>query len=270
MWGFTYILTTTMLPPNPMFLAAVRALGGGVILLFLARDVPPRAWWGKLTVLGTLNNGLFFGLLFVAAVRLPGGVAATFQALTPLFTVLLALPLLGVAPSRVKLIAVLAGAVGVSMVVLRGGAGLDAIGILAAFGSAVSLSLGGILLHKWGRPSSVVSLTAWQMLIAGVELAIVAVIMGDVPTSLSATNVLGLVILAVLLTAVPFVLWFTGIQGAGPSAIAPFMLLTPIVAFVLDALVHRVLPSPLQALGVVVVIGALLLGQFADRKPAKG
>ncbi|WP_236637931.1 EamA family transporter [Mangrovicoccus ximenensis] len=83
LWGFTYILTTTMLPANPWFIAAVRAIGGGLPLLLLARDLPPPGWWGKLVILGTLNNGLFFGLLFVAAIRLPGGVAATFQALGP-------------------------------------------------------------------------------------------------------------------------------------------------------------------------------------------
>lgn len=46
LWGFTYILTTTWLPPNPLFLAAVRALGGAVVLLVLVRSLPPREWGG--------------------------------------------------------------------------------------------------------------------------------------------------------------------------------------------------------------------------------
>lgn len=94
LWGFTYIVTTTMLP-YPMFIAAVRALGGELLPLLLARDLPPRGSWGKLIVLSTLNSALFPGLLFVAATRLPGGMAATFQALGPLFMVLPAWPLLG-------------------------------------------------------------------------------------------------------------------------------------------------------------------------------
>ena len=266
LWGFTYIITTTMLPQNPMFIAAVRAIGGGLPLLLLARDIPPRAWWGRIIVLGTLNNGLFFGLLFVAAIRLPGGVAATFQALGPLFMVLLALPLLGVVPARGKLIAVAAGALGVSMVVLKGGAALDLIGVLAALGAALAVALGGTLFHKWGRPSSIISLTAWQMIVAGVELSVVALVMGDLPAGLSLTNVAGLTIVALLITALPFVLWFTGIQGAGPSAVAPLLLLTPITAFILDAVVRGMLPSPVQAVGVAIVIGSLLYGQHVDRK----
>lgn len=270
LWGFTYILTTTMLPHNPWFIAAVRALGGGLPLLLFARALPPAGWWGKMIVLGTLNNGLFFGLLFVAAIRLPGGVAATFQALGPLFMVLLALPLLGVRPAGGKLIAVAAGVIGVAMVVLQGGAALDLIGVLAALGAALSVALGGTLYSKWKPPVSVVTMAAWQMIIAGIELAIIAAVLGDIPPAITATNVLGLAILALAITALPFVLWFTGIKGAGPAAVAPMLLLTPITAFVLDALVRGIVPSAVQTLGIAIVIGSLLYGQYVDRNTAKG
>ncbi|WP_236638260.1 DMT family transporter [Mangrovicoccus ximenensis] len=152
------------------------------------------------------------------------------------------------------------------MVVLKGGAGLDLIGVLAALGAALSVALGGTLVHKWGRPSSIISLTAWQMIIAGAELAVVALLLGDIPDSLTATNIAGLAIVALAITALPFVLWFTGIQGAGPSAVAPLLLLTPVTAFVLDAAVQGIIPTPVQALGVAVVIGSLLYGQHVDRK----
>jgi probable blue pigment (indigoidine) exporter len=148
LWGFTYVLSTQMLPHNPMFIAAVRALGGGILLLLISREVFPRAWWGKLLVLGTLNSGLFFALLFVSALRLPGGVAATFQALGPLFMVLLAWPLLGAIPAMRKVLAVVLGAVGVALVVLKGDASIDMIGVMAALGSALSIALGGILVHN--------------------------------------------------------------------------------------------------------------------------
>ncbi|QFQ89873.1 EamA family transporter (plasmid) [Paracoccus kondratievae] len=266
LWGFTYIVTTTMLPQNPMFIAAVRALGGGLPLLLIVRDFPPRAWWGRIIILGTLNNALFFGLLFVAAIRLPGGVAATFQALGPLFMVLLAWPLLGAKPSPSKLAAVGLGAAGVAMVVLKGNASLDLIGILAALGGAFAVALGGGLIHKWGRPSSIISLAAWQMIVAGVELAIAAALLGDIPASLSGINILGLAILALFLTSLAFVLWFTAIAGAGPSAVAPLLLLTPLTAFVLDGLVRGVIPSSIQSVGVAIVIGSLLYGQHVDRR----
>ena len=59
-WGSTYIVTTELLPPDRPFTAA------------LLRTLPA----GLLLVLAALNIGVFQALLFVAAYRLPGGVAA--------------------------------------------------------------------------------------------------------------------------------------------------------------------------------------------------
>lgn len=266
LWGFTYITTTTLLPPNPIFIGAMRGLGGSLPMLLFVRELPPREWWLRLVILGTLNSGLFFGLLFVAAIRLPGGVAATFQALGPLFMVLLAWPLLGAVPAAGKVGAVLAGAVGVAMVVLKSNADIDLIGVLAALGSAFSVALGGILVHKWGRPKSLMSFTAWQLLIAGIELSILALVLSDIPATITAANVAGLTILALFITALAFAAWFKAIEGAGAAHVAPFFLLTPITAFALDAIFRGFVPNMVQASGVVLVIASLLYSQHVDRR----
>ena len=62
-------------------------------------------------VLGVLNIGAFFALLFVAAYRLPGGVAATAGAIQPLVVAGLASMLLGELLRRVTAVA---GATGVA------------------------------------------------------------------------------------------------------------------------------------------------------------
>lgn len=268
LWGFTYVLTTSWLPPNPLFLAAFRALGGALVLLAIVRCVPERAWWTRLLVLGTLNAGLFFSLFFVAATRLPGGVAATFQALTPLAVIFIAWGVLGAKPTMIKIAAVILGALGVSLVVLSSSAVLDPIGIAAAVGSMLSIAAGGVMLNKWGAPRMpLLGFTGWQLLIAGVELAVVALVVQDLPSGLNNSNILGLVLLAVALTAVPFALWFGAIERAGAVAVAPFMLLTPVTAFVLDALVKGVQPSNLQLVGAALVMGGLMLSQRGSAKP---
>ncbi|AXK79992.1 permease [Pseudolabrys taiwanensis] len=266
LWGFTYITTTTMLPHNPIFIGAVRGLAGGLPLLVFVRELPPRDWWLRIVILGTLNSGLFFGLLFVAAIRLPGGVAATFQALGPLFMVLLAWPVLGAIPAVTKIAAVAVGAVGVAMVVLKSNAGIDLIGVAAALGSALSVALGGLLVHKWGRPRSLIGFTAWQLLVAGVELSVAAIVCSDLPAGITALNVVGFVVLGLFITALAFVLWFKAIEGAGAAHVAPFFLLTPVTAFILDAAFRSFVPSPVQAGGVVLVIASLLYSQHVDRR----
>lgn len=271
LWGFTYILTTTILPHNPVFLGAVRSFLGGLALLALARQLPLPGSWPKLIVLGTLNFAVFFGLLFVGAIRLPGGIAGTFQTLTPLVAILLAWPLLGQMPKGLQVVSVLVGAIGVALVILRGDAALDAIGVMAAMASVISGSLGAVLINRWQKPAelSLLGFTAWQLIIGGVELGILALVLGDLPATLTAVNALGLVVLALFITALPFVLWFRAIAGMGAPNTAPFILLTPVVAFILDALIRGVVPSPFQALGVALVIAGLILNQWVGRRAAK-
>ena len=270
LWGFTYVVSTTLLPHNPLLVAAVRALGGAFALLLLARHLPPPGWWNKLIVLGTLNAGLFFALLFISAMRLPGGVAAIFQALGPLFAILLGWAILKMKPSLLKIASVLIGVAGVALVVLKGDASLDAVGVAAALGGTLSLALGGVLMNKWGKPPiSLLAFTGWQLLVAGIELLLVALLAGDLPSSITATHIAGFVILAVLLTAVPFVLWFGAIAKVGVVVVAPFFLLVPITAFVLDALIKGFVPTALQIVGAVIVVAGLLLSQWVPKAPRK-
>lgn len=271
LWGFTYIITTTMLPHHPLFIGAIRALGGGLVLLALARQWGPRGYWPKLIVLGTLNFGAFFALLFVSAIRLPGGVAGTFQTLGPLVTILLAWAMLSQPPTLLKIVSILIGGGGVTLVILRGDAGIDMLGVAAALVSVVAGSLGGILINRWGRPAemSLLSFTAWQMLIGGTELAVLALVIGDLPASLDWTNALGLGILAVVLTALPFMLWFRAIVALGAATVIPFVLVTPVVAFILDAVIRNVVPSPLQVVGVALVMTGLVVNQWAGARALK-
>jgi len=95
-WGTTYLVTTELLPPGrPLLAATVRALPIGLLMVALGGQLPRGVWWWKALVLGALNIGVFFALLFFAAYRLPGGVAATLGAVQPLVVAVISVPLLG-------------------------------------------------------------------------------------------------------------------------------------------------------------------------------
>lgn len=266
LWGFTYLLTTDMLPHHPALVAAVRALGGAAFLLALGRETIPRAWLGRIFVLGTLNTGVFFGLFFVGAMRLPGGVAAIFQALGPIMALVFAWLILHRRPSNLQILSLVLGAVGVSLVVLKASVALDGIGVAAALLSTVSLTLGGVMMNRWGKPPvGFASFTGWQLLIGGVELALVTLIVGDFGGGITAMNIIAFVILAVVLTGIPFLLWFRAISEIGMVNVMPFILLTPVTALALDAIFKHIIPGPMQMLGVLIVVGALFLNYRASQ-----
>ena len=65
--------------------------------------------------------------------------------------------------------AAVAGAAGVAVLVLKAGAHLDGVGLLAALGATLSMTFGTLLTKRWGHPGSLLAFTSWQ-LIAGALL----------------------------------------------------------------------------------------------------
>lgn len=273
-WGSTYLVATEMLPAGrPLLAAAMRALPVGLLLLLVFGRLPKGSWWWRSFVLGTLNIGLFFALLFVAAYRLPGGVAATVGAVQPLLVASLAWPLLGERLSVWKVVAGLLGVSGVALLVLRAGAALDVVGVSAALVGAVSMATGVVLTKRWtgrlGRPAPLFAFTAWQLVWGGVVLAVLALAVEGLPPRLTVENGIGFLYLGVVGTALAYALWFRGIERLPASATSFLSLLSPVSASVLGFVVLGQMYATMQGLGVALVFAAVLLGQIGSNRRVK-
>ncbi|KQV05490.1 MULTISPECIES: EamA family transporter [unclassified Kitasatospora] len=267
-WGTTYLVTTEYLPADrPLLTATLRALPAGLVLLAAARRLPKGAWWWKVAVLGTLNIGIFLALLFVAAYRLPGGVAGVLGAIQPLLAAGLAIPLLGERPGGRALLAGLAGVFGVSLVVLRATAQLDTVGVLAGLAGAACMALGTVLTKRWGRPEGVgpLAMTGWQLTVGGLLLLPVALLAEGMPPAMTGTNLLGYGYLAVVNTAVAYWLWFRGIGRLPASSVAFLGLLSPVSAAALGWLALGQSLTPLQLLGMAIALGGTAVGALGTR-----
>lgn len=268
-WGTTYAVTTELLPPDrPLLAGALRALPAGLLLLAVTRRLPHGQWWWRAGVLGSLNVGAFFALLFVAAYRLPGGVAAVLGAVQPLVVAGLALALLGERSSRRVLRAAVAGAGGVALAVLTAQADLDAVGLLAGLGATVSAALGLVLTKRWTRPVPLLAATAWQLTAGGLVLAPVALLVEGLPRTVSPAGAAGYAYLSLVGGALAYANWFHGLERLAPASLSLLALLSPVVATALGwALLEQAL-TPLQVVGVVVALAAVVTGQLPDRRPA--
>jgi probable blue pigment (indigoidine) exporter len=268
-WGTTYLVTSQVLPPGRPFLAgALRALPAGLILIALTRTLPRGEWWWKSLVLGTLNIGAFFAFLFISAYRLPGGVSATLGAIHPLLVAVLAVAVLHEALNRRALTAAGIGLAGVAMLVLTPDAALDTVGVLAGLAGGLSTAFGVILTKKWGRPTSLLAFTGWQLVAGGLVLAIPALLVEGVPTSLTLTNWAGYAWLAIAGGALSYFLWFRGILALPPTRVTLLGFLAPLVATILGWVVLDQTLAPLQWLGAVAILGAVLLGNTQPKAKA--
>ncbi|VVT19781.1 EamA family transporter [Hoeflea sp. EC-HK425] len=268
-WGSTYLVTTQMLPAGyPVTLAVLRALPAGLLLLALTRCLPPRAWLGRTFLLGALNFAVFWSLLFVAAYRLPGGVAATLGSLQALMVIVMARGWLGTRIRAGAVAAAIAGVFGVAMLLLGPEAGLDPVGIAAGLGGAASMAAGTVLSRKWQPPVSALSFTAWQLTAGGLLLVPVALLFEPALPELTPLNFAGLVWLGLIGAGLTYWLWFRGLSRLEPGAASMLGMMSPVTAVALGWLWLGQALTPLQMVGAVIVLGSVWMGQVANRPSA--
>ncbi|MFI6872844.1 EamA family transporter [Streptomyces sp. NPDC050400] len=267
-WGSTYAVTTEFLPPDrPLFTAAMRALPAGLVLLALARRLPAGEWWWRSAVLGALNIGAFFPLLFLSAYRLPGGLAAVVGSVGPLFVAGLSALFLSQRPSRRTLLTGFVAAFGVSLVVLRAAGALDALGVAAAVASTASMSTGTVLTKKWGRPDGAgpLALTGWQLTAGGLLIAPLALAVEGAPPALDGPALGGYAYLALANTAVAYWLWFRGIGRMSATQVTFLGPLSPLTAAVIGWAALGQELSAVQLIGMGLAFGATVAGQRPTR-----
>ncbi|MCE8517591.1 EamA family transporter [Ruegeria pomeroyi] len=269
-WGSSYIVTTQFLPAHsPFVVALLRALPAGLLLMLLVRQLPPRAWIAQLLILGALNFAVFWSLLFVAAYRLPGGVAATVGAVQPLIVVFLSAVALGTQIRLGAVLSALGGIVGVALLLLGPEARLDWVGVLAGLGGALSMAVGVVLTRKWRPDVPLVTFTAWQLTAGGLLMIPVAWLAAPDWPGLSLINLAALTWLSLIGGALTYILWFRGLARIEPAAVSLLGILSPLTAVILGWLALGESLSPVQGLGAIIVLGAVWIGQRPADAPRR-
>lgn len=263
-WGSGYYVTEAYLPPDrPLFGAMVRALPFGLLMLAFRPKLPTGIWWWRTLVLGTLNIGAFFVLIFVAAYRLPGGMAATLTATSPIMVMLVAWALVHERPRAASLAGAAIGAAGVALLVLRAGFSVDPVGVAASFGAVSMSSLGFVLVKRWHPPVDLLTFTAWQLVAGGLVLLPIALIVEGAPPPLDLQAIGGFLYLGVFGTVIAYVVWFRGLRRLPAAAVSLVGLLNPVAGTVVGVALAGEAFGPGQALGLLLVLGGILAGQPA-------
>ncbi|BAS42642.1 MAG: EamA family transporter [Klebsiella michiganensis] len=263
-WGSTYIVTSQFLPPDRPFIAALlRVLPAGIALLIWSRRLPVRAEWWKLIVTGILNIGAFQALLFIAAYRLPGGLAAVIGAIQPLLVMLLAWCVDRQRSPWLAVLSALMGIAGMAMLLLSPQTTLEPLGITAAFLGAMSMALGTWLSRRWAIALPVVALTGWQLLIGGIVLAPMAFLVDPPLHHVTLTQAAGYLWLCVAGAMLAYGLWFRGIGRLSPVAVSAMSLLSPVTAVLLGWIFLGQKIEGMALVGLVIVLLSVLSIQRA-------
>ncbi|WP_051208235.1 EamA family transporter [Saccharospirillum impatiens] len=261
-WGSTYLVTQTLLPPDtPFTAAALRAIPAGLLLLLWTRQRLHGHWWLKASVLGALNIGLFFTCLFAAAYRIPGSLAALLLASQPVWVLLLARWWLGTPLTVTALAQCGLGLLGVVLLLNPGQSELDVVGVVYALVGALSMASGVVLSKRWQRPPTVsqLNLTGWQLLLGGGVLLPLVFWLEGLPTGVAADHLLGYGYLILLGGVLSYGLWFAGIQKLKPFTVSLLGVFSPLTATVLGFVFLQESFGVLQWLGTLSILFGLLL-----------
>ncbi|NND89242.1 MAG: DMT family transporter [Granulosicoccus sp.] len=267
LWGGSFFfnaVAVTGLPPLTIVLlrVAIAAIVLWAVVLSLGIGLPQtRAAWLALVVMGALNNVLPFSLIVWGQTHIGSGLASILNATTPLFGVVLAGLLL--ADERLtwlKMSGVVTGFLGAVWMIgppALAGVGADVLAQLAVVGAALSYGLASIFGRRFKRMGiNPVTASAGQVTMASLILLPLVVIV-DRPFSLPppALDVwLSVIALAILSTALAYILYFRILASTGASNLLLVTFLVPVSAILLGYLVLQ------ERLGSSHFIGMALIG----------
>lgn len=250
---------------GPLTVAAGRVSSAAIILTAVAllrhRRFPAKLKiWVALLVMGAINNAIPFSLIFWGQTRIDSGLAAILNAMTPIFTVVLA-HLVGDERLTLRRFAgVLFGFGGVAVLIGPGALShLDPTNVaeIAVLLAAVCYALAGL----WGRQfrGLPVEVAAGGMLIGSsfIMLPLAAVFEHPWTVSPSAISLAGIAALGLLSTAIAYLLYFKLLARVGATNLLLVTFLLPIVALILGALFLGERVPPIDLLGLALIMGGL-------------
>lgn len=250
LWGGGFMFSGVALKELPPFtIVASRVFIAAVVLNLLIvlsgrhYDISLKRA-GEFLLMGLLNNAIPFTLIVWGQTQITAGLASILNAATPLFSFILAHMLTKdekLTPMR--LVGVL---VGISAVVILVGPGVvlkaefDPLPQLAVLGAALSYSVGGIFGKRFGREGVdplVVSggqLTASSLILIPLALLIDKPWLNSIP---GPSTILAVIGLAVLSTAVAYLLYFRLLARVGAGNVSLVTMIIPFVAIILGSAV---------------------------------
>ena len=269
LWGGSFLFIRVAVPALGPFLLVELRVGLAAAALFLyamaAGSMPKiRSRWRSFLVLGFLNAAVPFSLISAAEIHLTASLAAILNSTTVMFTAIVAAVWMGDALTARKAIGIVLGIVGVSVLVgwdplpLNGAVLLAVAAMLLA---SLSYALGATYAKRSFSGIPPLGMAIGQLGGAVVLLLPLAVVSlpEEAPSTVVTLSMLGL---ALLSTAVAYLIYFRLIENVGPTSTLTVTLLVPVFGLLFGVLL---LDEPfgfgtLAGLGIILTSVVLITG----------
>ncbi|MBT3309870.1 MAG: EamA family transporter [Gammaproteobacteria bacterium] len=266
LWGGSFFFNGVAIRELPtLTVVAGRVILGAVTLLVVMRVMglrmpSGRPVWLAFFSMGFLNNVLPFSLIVWGQIHIASGIASILNATTPLFTVIVAHLLTSDEKiSKSSLLGIGFGFAGVVMMIggdaFRGW-GVDILAPVAILGAALSYAFAGVFGRRFKAMGVSPMATATGQITASSVMLVPLVMMVDQPWTLPLPSLPvwgALVGLALLSTALAYIIYFRILESAGATNLLLVTFLIPVSAIVLGIGFLGEILLPKQLLGMLLI-----------------
>ncbi|NOG65469.1 MAG: DMT family transporter [Chloroflexi bacterium] len=263
LWALCFpLISVGLTTAPPIYFAALRSLiaGLGLLLPAFALHRPlPHTWqiWLILLGVGLTSTSLGFGGMFLGGGRLSPGLATVIANAQPLIAACIAYFALNEQLGLRRGIGIFLGFVGIILTTLPEFATQGISGSVSGVGyillGALGVAVGNVLLKRLGGQVDPLVATAWQFILGGIPLFLVALSLEKPTTTTWAFSfIITLLVLSLVGTALAFVLWVGLLCQGDLNRLNAFTFLTPIFALLIGTLFFN------EKLAILEITGAIL------------
>jgi len=263
-WGIAFVLSKVGLESfTPSQLTFLRFSCAALGVLWLPR---PSISWTLLILIGlTLFTGQFLLQFSGIAMGMPAGLTAVVARTQAPFTVLLAIFVLGDKPTIQQIAGMLVALIGLIVISSTLGQGVPIAAFLVMLASALSWSIGNVLVKKVGKVD-MLHLMVWASLIPPLPALVLTMTFdGGYMSILNSLNkaswasIGSVVYLGLIATILGYVAWGSLMARYSAAAVAPFALLVPCVGAITSYFVFGEVFEPLRLAGMALMIAGLII-----------
>lgn len=264
LWGLNFVAIDVGLETFPPLLFVALRFALTAFPAVLVTRAPGVAWRWVIAFGAFISVGQF-GLLFVGIhAGMPAGLSALVIQLQAVFTIVLAVAILGERPTRLQLLGATVAFGGLALIATGRAESVPLIAVLLVVGAAASWGAANIC-TRLARPPDAFALLVWASLVGPAPLAALSLAVEgpdattEALTSLGWPGLLSLLYIVVVATLFGWGAWTWLLARHPASIVAPFSLLAPVAALISTWLARGEQPSATQLAGGVVILAGLAL-----------
>ena len=258
----------------PILSLSLRFLISGLIGIAIARMLGQTWWltpgqWKATIVFGICQNALYLGLNFVAMQSIEASLASIIASTMPLAVGFAGWVFFSERLSWVGILGLLAGAVGVALIMgARMQDGADLFGIVLCFIAVASLTVATLMVRGASSGGNLLMIIGLQMLVGSVLLAVPGLLLEHKVVLWSPKLVLAFSYTVLMPGLVATFIWFWLVQRIGAVKAATFHFLNPFFGVAIAALFLGESLRFWDIIGVVVIMVGILAVQMARQTQA--